>query len=112
MASVHRPVRLLRTSLRVLFTLTALALSLPGCTVSQGDRCNPLQATNECTNGDTCVVPTNCVVAACCPATVTAQSPAACHVCPIVSDGGSTDVSVPTDIPTTDANTTDAPTGG
>jgi len=73
-----------------LFTMIALAavvLTAGGCRPSEGERCNPLLFSDECSDGDSnlrCTYPTNCGVAYCCPVPdkVTATSSPNCQACP------------------------------
>jgi hypothetical protein len=71
-------------------TATTILSAWVSCTPGEGERCNPLRFTDECTNGTQCTYPKNCGVAYCCPAQVTPQSSPSCQACP-TPDGGTSD---------------------
>jgi len=75
---------------RLLLALAALVLYLLACSVSEGDRCNPLRQPDECAGGLTCTVPSNCVLAACCPPPekITTSTAMPCQACADTSDAG------------------------
>ena len=79
--------------LRLLLALAALVLYLLACTVAEGDRCNPARQPDECSSGLSCTVPSNCVLAACCPPPekITASTNIACQACADTSDAGAAD---------------------
>lgn len=68
-----------------MFRLFALVALLGACTPGEGERCNPLQFSNDCNSGFQCVYPTNCGVAYCCPTNGSSTNPN-CQSCP--GDGG------------------------
>ena len=72
--------------------LAGLLFAWAGCTPGEGERCNPLRFTDECSDGTQCIYPKNCGVAYCCPPTdkLTPQSSPSCQACP-AADGGVTD---------------------
>jgi len=70
------------------FALSVVILFLAGCHPSEGERCNPNFFQDECQAGLTCVYPTNCAVAFCCPNGVSLNPN--CQTC-IALDGGTTD---------------------
>ena len=76
---------------------------------AEGDRCNPLRATDECASGLVCTVPANCAIAVCCPPPeqITSSSPAECLACP--GEGGVDDADAPSD---TDAASEEGADGG
>lgn len=80
---------------RLVFLLSAfvIAAAVAGCTgPGQGERCNPLLFSDECSGGNSCQTPTGCAVAYCCPPPdkVTASTSPNCRVCP-TDDAGTTD---------------------
>ena len=69
-------------ALRALLVLAAFALSLVGCTTSEGVRCNPTLVPGECASGLECVVPAGCAAAYCC-ATSGPQAMSVCQACSV-----------------------------
>jgi hypothetical protein len=60
--------------------LTMLLLAGTACRPNVGERCNPLQfnVSGQCSAGLSCLYPTNCGVAFCCPPETAASTPAMC----------------------------------
>lgn len=67
----------------ILSAIGALLL-ISDCKPLEGERCNPLLFSDECTDGLTCTYPTHCAVAYCCPLAdqVTPDNHANCQRCP------------------------------
>ncbi len=77
----------------IMIAASLFITTFAACHLEEGDRCNPLQFSDPCNPGATglsCVYPSNCGVAYCCPAKVTAQSDPNCQPC-AGPDGGSGD---------------------
>jgi hypothetical protein len=81
------------TRIMAISTLLLVLFGAAGCHPGEGERCNPLQFSNDCDTGFACVYQDNCSVAYCCPTTRASTNPN-CQVCPAPDAGsGSGDVS-------------------
>jgi hypothetical protein len=77
----------------IALAISATAISLSACNQGAGERCNPLQFTDECDKGLMCVYPPGCGVAYCCPPVLMSTEPGDipnCRACD-PDDGGTTD---------------------
>jgi hypothetical protein len=86
------------------------AAGLLGCEQgAEGDRCNPdLAFTTECNSGLSCVVPSSCVIAVCCPSSPPYSDPQCeCFAHP-AGCACSVDAAYDTGAPSPDASTADA----
>ncbi len=78
------------------FAIVTLLLAAAGCHPGEGERCNPLLFSDECTAGNaalSCVYPPHCGVAYCCPTKASSTNPN-CQACPSdagVADSGTSD---------------------
>jgi hypothetical protein len=75
------------TRFLALLALATLVATAAGCHPDEGERCNPLLFSDECSAADprlSCVYPPNCGVAYCCPAPskFSATSSPNCLACP------------------------------
>jgi hypothetical protein len=81
-------------ALATIVALATLALAGSGCHPGEGERCNPLLFSDECTDGNPnlhCVYPPHCGVAYCCPAlqSFTPGTNPNCDACPAGDMGDS-----------------------
>lgn len=67
--------------------IAGLLLGITDCRPIEGERCNPLLFSDECSEGTQCTYPAHCGVAYCCPLKVTGSSGSSCQACP-APDGG------------------------
>ena len=80
----------LSRALSLLF-FSALCASSFGCSVGEGERCNPDRTTDECASGLACTTPADCVISVCCPTSGKSTDPG-CAACPSAAgDDASTD---------------------
>ena len=79
--------RVKRASLLPIVAIALAGIGYLACSTSEGERCLPEPSSDECAVGLSCVVPTNCVAAVCCPTDAPSSDPR-CAPCPPAGAGG------------------------